>query len=69
MTPDEFTAISKCLFGRKSDGYGWQAKMHCKTGCPLRTIQAWTRGTNPIPAIVASLLRLNCQLTKRIDNA
>ena len=69
MTPEEFTAICKCLFGKNADGYGWQAEMHRKTGCPLRTIQAWANEDNPIPAIVAALLRLVNKLTKGNDNA
>ena len=69
MNPEEFILIGKRLFGRKPDGYGWQAKMNRKTGCPLRTIQAWANDDNPIPAIVAALLRLVNKLTKGNDNA
>ena len=53
MTPEEFTAIGKRLFGRGPKGYGWQAEMARQTGTPLTTIQKWASRTNPIPAIVA----------------
>ncbi len=56
MTPAEFSSACKKLFGRGDKGYGWQAEMHRRTGCPLRTIQAWASGDNPIPGIVAGLL-------------
>ncbi len=69
MEPEEFIAVCKRLFGRKPDGYGWQAEMHRQTGCPLRTIQAWANKDNPIPAIVAALLRIVNKLWKGKDNA
>lgn len=53
MTPEEFVAIGKRLFGRGPSGYGWQAEMNRQTGTPVRTIQAWASGGNPIPGIVA----------------
>ena len=58
MTPEEFAVICKHLFGRKPDGYGWQAEVKRQTGCPLRTIQAWTSGRNPVLPVVAGLLRM-----------
>ncbi len=69
MQPDEFTAVCQRLFGREGDGYGWQARMHRQTGCPLRTIQAWANGDNPIPAIVAALLLIVNKLSRGKDNA
>jgi hypothetical protein len=58
VTPDQFTTVCKRLFGRDPDGYGWQAAMHRQTGAPLTTIQKWAGGKNPIPAVVAALLRM-----------
>jgi hypothetical protein len=69
MTPEEFTAVCKRLFGREPDGYGWKAEMHRRTGAPLRTIVAWASEENPIPAVVAALLRIVDELTKEQDNA
>ena len=57
MTPDEFIAVGKQLFGRGGNGYGWQAEMKRQTGTSLRTIQAWASGENPIPSIVTWSLR------------
>ena len=57
MSPEEFIAICKRLFGRGPNGYGWQAEMHRQTETPLRTIQAWASGDNPIPGIVSWSLR------------
>jgi hypothetical protein len=69
MTPQQFTTICKRLFGRGPNGYGWQAEMHRQTGTPVRTIQAWIKGDNPIPAIVASLLLIVNKLLEGKDNA
>ena len=57
MLAPEFTAICKMLFGREGDGYGWQSRMHERTGTSTRTIQSWADGTNPIPPLVAWSLR------------
>ena len=64
MSPEAFTAICKQRFGRGSKGYGWQAEMHRRFGTPLRTIQAWSSGDNPIPGIVSGLLLM---LDRRSD--
>jgi hypothetical protein len=73
MTPEEFTAICKRLFGRNTSGYGWQAEMHRQTDCPLRTIQAWANKENPVLPVVAGLLRMldaeRNKQTKGKDNA
>ncbi len=58
MAPEEFITIGKRLFGREPNGYGWQAEMHRQTGCPLRTIQAWVKGKNPVLHVVSGLLRM-----------
>jgi hypothetical protein len=58
MTSEEFTAICKRLFGRGPKGYGWQAEMHRRFGVSLRTLQAWAKKDNPVPPIVAGLLRM-----------
>ena len=53
MTAEEFIVLGKRIFGRGPNGYGWQAEMNRQTDTPLRTIQAWASGKNPIPGIVA----------------
>ncbi len=58
MTPEEFTAVCRRLFGRRPDGYGWQADINRRFGVSLRTLQAWAKGKNPIPPFVAGLLRM-----------
>lgn len=63
MSPDEFTATCKRLFGRGPEGYGWKAEMHRRFGTSPRTIQAWASGDNPIPGIVSGLLLMLDQRT------